>query len=253
MTSKTLMSTAAAFALAIASSAGFAAEPAAPTTAPATKPTTVPALPEAKVPDNLTGAELALRAQQAYNRGEYAVALPLYRKMAAESENLPAKLASIQERIRVSEKAVAAARAEAARRGLANVRFEARDVAAMGEEAAFDLVTAFDAIHDQARPDAVLRNIARALRPGGTFLMQDIAGSSHVHTDMANPLAPFLYSISCMHCMSVSLANGGPGLGAAWGKEVALRMLREAGFEQVRVETLPHDFLNYYYIATPKP
>jgi SAM-dependent methyltransferase len=81
----------------------------------------------------------------------------------------------------------------------------------MGAPATFDLITAFDAIHDQARPDAVLRNIAVALAPNGTFLMQDISGSSHVHTDIEHPFGPFLYTISCMHCMSVSLAAGGPG------------------------------------------
>jgi hypothetical protein len=52
-----------------------------------------------------------------------------------------------------------------------------------------------------------------------------------------------------MHCMSVSLAGGGPGLGAVWGKELALRMLAEAGFRDVRVDTLPHDPINYYYVA----
>jgi hypothetical protein len=80
--------------------------------------------------------------------------------------------------------------------------------------------------------------------------MQDIPGSSHVHTDIEHPFGPFLYTISCMHCMSVSLAAGGPGLGVMWGKEKATEMLREAGFGRVRVETLPHDPMNYFYIAT---
>jgi hypothetical protein len=51
--------------------------------------------------------------------------------------------------------------------------------------------------------------------------------------------------------MSVSLANGGPGLGAMWGRETATAMLREAGFRHIRVESLPHDVINYYYLATP--
>jgi hypothetical protein len=54
-----------------------------------------------------------------------------------------------------------------------------------------------------------------------------------------------------MHCMSVSLAGGGPGLGAAWGKELALQMLGDAGFGDVRVEQLPHDIINYYYVVIP--
>ena len=111
------------------------------------------------------------------------------------------------------------------------------------------LVTAFDAIHDQADPAGVLRNVAAALRPGGVFLMQDVRACSHVRGNLDLPLGPFVYTISCMHCMSVSLAAGGAGLGAAWGKELALTMLAEAGFGRVRVETLPHDMLNYYYVA----
>jgi 2-polyprenyl-3-methyl-5-hydroxy-6-metoxy-1,4-benzoquinol methylase len=150
----------------------------------------------------------------------------------------------------VSDEAIDLARTEACRHGLSNLRFEARDVAELGETGAYDLIMAFDAIHDQARPGDVLRGIAVALRPDGVFLMQDISGSSHLHEDVDHPFGPFLYTISCLHCMSVSLANGGPGLGAMWGKRKALEMLHEAGFTQVRVETLPHDPLNFFYIVT---
>lgn len=65
--------------------------------------------------------------------------------------------------------------------GLSNARFEVKDVTTLGEVGRYDLITAFDAIHDQARPATVLFNIATALRPERTFLMQDIAGASHVH------------------------------------------------------------------------
>ncbi|HLL40507.1 MAG TPA: hypothetical protein VK357_12700, partial [Rubrobacteraceae bacterium] len=64
------------------------------------------------------------------------------------------------------------------------------------------------------------------------------------------PIGPFLYTISTMHCMTVSLAQGGEGLGAMWGEEKAKDMLKEAGFTRVEVKQLPHDFQNYYYIAT---
>jgi 2-polyprenyl-3-methyl-5-hydroxy-6-metoxy-1,4-benzoquinol methylase len=148
-----------------------------------------------------------------------------------------------------SAEAIGAARQEAARRGLRNVRFEVQDLAVLDAQRQYDLVTAFDVIHDQAQPAAVLRNIARALKPDGIFLMQDIAMSSFVHNNVGSPLSAFIYTISCMHCMSVSLACNGAGLGAAWGREKALQMLREAGFGNVRIEELPHDNLNYYYLA----
>lgn len=147
------------------------------------------------------------------------------------------------------EEAVSAGRAEAKRQGLKNVRFETRDVSRIGDKDKFDLITAFDAIHDQAKPDIVLREIATALRPDGTFLMQDILASSHLEKNLDNPIAPFLYTISTMHCMSVSLAQGGAGLGTCWGRELAEQMLCDAGFRDITVEKLPHDDMNYYYLA----
>ncbi len=96
----------------------------------------------------------------------------------------------------------------------------------------------------------LLKGISEALRPDGVYLMQDIAGSSHVHNNMDHPLGPFLYTVSTMHCTTVSLAQGGEGLGTMWGEEKATEMLREAGFTKVEVEQLPHDFANSYYIVT---
>jgi 2-polyprenyl-3-methyl-5-hydroxy-6-metoxy-1,4-benzoquinol methylase len=153
----------------------------------------------------------------------------------------------------LSEEAVTAGRENARESELSNLRFEAKDVSTLGDSDRFDLVTAFDAIHDQAHPDVVLAGISGALRPDGVFLMQDIGGSSHVHEDRDHPAAPFLYTISCMHCMTVSLAQGGAGLGAMWGEELACRMLAEAGFGDVEVKTLPHDVMNKYFLARKSP
>jgi 2-polyprenyl-3-methyl-5-hydroxy-6-metoxy-1,4-benzoquinol methylase len=147
------------------------------------------------------------------------------------------------------EDAVQAGRTEAMSMGLKNVQFERRDVSQIGEKEKFDFITAFDAIHDQAKPDVVLREIVCALKLGGTFLMQDIRASSHLENNLDNPVATFLYTISTMHCMTVSLAQGGAGLGTCWGRELAEKMLRDAGLSNITVEKLPHDDLNYYYIA----
>ena len=145
---------------------------------------------------------------------------------------------------------IEAGRAEAERQGLTNVAFEQRDVANLGDDKSFELVCAFDAIHDQAAPDKVLSEIHRVLTDDGIFLMQDIAGSSHLENNEDHPIAPFMYTISCMHCMSVSLAQGGAGLGAMWGKELACQMLKTAGFDSTQVEQLEHDIINYYYISS---
>ncbi len=139
--------------------------------------------------------------------------------------------------------------ANASAAGLQNILFEAKDVTRLGVGETYDLITAFDAIHDQKRPASVLGGIASALRQEGWFLMQDIAGSSHHHQDREHPIGAFLYTISCMHCMSVSLAQGGDGLGAMWGRERALAMLDAAGFGSVQVHSLDHDFQNFFYVA----
>jgi 2-polyprenyl-3-methyl-5-hydroxy-6-metoxy-1,4-benzoquinol methylase len=149
----------------------------------------------------------------------------------------------------LSEEAIGRAQSDATKLGLKNISFVVKDVSNIGESEHFDLIAAFDAIHDQAKPDKVLREIAKALRPEGTFLMQDISGSSYVHKNMNHPIAPVIYTVSCMHCMTVSLAQGGAGLGAAWGEELATKMLTEAGFNKVEVKQLPHDIINSYYIA----
>ncbi len=151
--------------------------------------------------------------------------------------------------IDMSTQAIAAGRGEVSSRRLRNVNLIVGDAAELPLDSGYHLITAFDAIHDQARPARVLERVHTALSPGGVFLMQDIAGHTELADNMSNPLAPFNYTVSCMHCMSVSLAAGGPGLGAMWGREKALEMLGAAGFRDVRVETLPHDPLNLYYVA----
>jgi len=113
----------------------------------------------------------------------------------------------------LSEHGIAAARAEAEQLGLTNARFEVQDAATLDATRQYDLIMAFDSIHDQAQPTQVLKNVARSLRLDGVFLMQDIAASSNVEENLEHPLAPFLYSASVLYCMTVSLAFNGEGLG----------------------------------------
>jgi ubiquinone/menaquinone biosynthesis C-methylase UbiE len=150
----------------------------------------------------------------------------------------------------LSEEGIALARAEAALLGVKNAHFDMRDAACLDDDSRFDLVTAFDAIHDQARPQEVLNNIYRALRTPGTFLMLDTACSSDLADNLDHPLGALLYSASTAYCMSVSLAYGGPGLGTMWGKQTAARMLREAGFSQPDVKALENDVMHAVFVAS---
>jgi 2-polyprenyl-3-methyl-5-hydroxy-6-metoxy-1,4-benzoquinol methylase len=150
----------------------------------------------------------------------------------------------------VAPDAVHTARAEASRRGLRNAQFAARDAAHPFDRHAFDLVMALESIREQAQPGRVLANVAAALRRGGTLLMSDVCVSGG-DTDHGGPLETFLRTMSCMRCLPVSLATGGPGLPSTWGRADAFDLLREAGFSGIRVERLPDDPVNQYFIAIP--
>jgi SAM-dependent methyltransferase len=139
----------------------------------------------------------------------------------------------------ISEEAIDRATQEARRMGLTNARFQVLDAAALAAEPTFDLITSFDAIHDQKDPAGALACIAAALAPGGTYLMVEPRASSNLEDNIGNPFAPYIYAISLLHCMTVSLAEGGTGLGAAWGHQTARRMLEAAGFTSIEIMEAP--------------
>lgn len=149
-------------------------------------------------------------------------------------------------------------RASAVSPPLSNLHYEAMDGGALRPDwsDSFDYVTAFDAIHDQGRPDLALAEIFRVLKPGGIFSMLDIRGTSNPCKDRdavgsgGLPLPGMCYSISLLHCMPVSLnAEGGMGLGAMWGEAKAREMLAEAGFLQVDSHPIAYDPFNSHFIA----
>jgi ubiquinone/menaquinone biosynthesis C-methylase UbiE len=152
----------------------------------------------------------------------------------------------------LSSEAILFAWREAAEKKLRNVEFIVANLSDFDEKAereAFDLVTTFDAIHDQAKPLNVLKGVHRALRTHGVYLMQDIKGSSQIHKNIGHPLGSLLYTVSCMHCMTVSLAQGGEGLGAMWGEEKTREYLHEAGFRSIEKHELAHDVQNNWYVV----
>src|SRR5215208_6018084 len=149
-----------------------------------------------------------------------------------------------------SDEGLAAARAEAKAWGLTNATFVAQDVATLTARDAYDLLTIFDAIHDQAQPRRALKSMANALRPGGALLAVDVAASSNLEENMEHPMAPALYAISTTHCMTVSLAYGGEGLGAVRGEQQARALLGEAGFTIEGVKQVEGDIGNAYYICS---
>ncbi len=150
----------------------------------------------------------------------------------------------------IADAALDRARADAAANGSENIEFVTRDAAALNEPERFDLITSFDAVHDQAHPDKMLAGIYAALRPGGTYLCIEPKASSHLHENLDMPTAPMMYTISTMHCMTVSLAYGGEGLGTAWGEQLAVEKLTATGFVDIEVTGIKPDRANHYLLSS---
>nr|WP_319493954.1 methyltransferase domain-containing protein [uncultured Desulfobacter sp.] len=153
------------------------------------------------------------------------------------------------------EKALEQARVLADAMTLTNIEFINQDAAKICDVPTlcrnFDYVCAFDAIHDQSHPLAALKGVKYMLRDSGLFSMIDIKAATDIKENVDHPMAPFLYTVSLMHCMPVGLNDNGLGLGMMWGKQQAIHLLRQAGFTKVCAEDIPNDAFNLHFLCTP--
>ena len=140
------------------------------------------------------------------------------------------------------------ARARKAAVGL-DIRFEATTLDRFRSNGGFDLVTICDCIHDLADPVRTLKEIHALLKPDGTLYAVEPKAADRLE-DNLNPVATMFYGFSIFHCMTQSLARGGPGLGTCMGPAAAERLLREAGFKSFRVLEIKSQ-VNLFYAATP--
>lgn len=149
----------------------------------------------------------------------------------------------------ISSEVIAQNKKEFASAGLKNVTFEVADFTAMPAKwnAKFDYMMIYDCMHDLPHPDKAMAGIKRVLKPNSLCSMLDINTSSDMLKQTQNPVSTVLYNISLHHCMSVSLASGGVGLGTCWGTELAQKMLVEAGFSAENITVKP-DGLHVAYI-----
>lgn len=146
---------------------------------------------------------------------------------------IPVALAFPQSRFSgydVDARSLERAREKAGRAGLGDrLCFEQMAAESLPFQARFDLVMAFNCIHDMARPRAALAGIRRVLKPHGALLWSEAEVSDRLE-DNLNTFGRTLYGASTMHCLTVSLAQNGEGLGSAIGENLARSLAVEAGF-----------------------
>ncbi len=139
------------------------------------------------------------------------------------------------------------ARSQVAGGELPGVRFEHVAAESIPTEPPFDFVMSFDTIHDMVNPRAALRRIREALRSDGTYLMVEPAAGDTLEENL-NPGGALLYAMSTLHCMTVSLAHGGEGLGSAWGPQEVEALCRESGFTRFRRLDIQNPFNAFYEV-----
>jgi len=141
------------------------------------------------------------------------------------------------------------ARAAAREQGLANVELAPVAVESLvendgGVARPFDLVIAIDCIHDMARPVEALRAVRALLAPGGRVFWSEPTGS-HEPLENRNPQGRLRASLSPFHCLTVSLAEGGAGLGTIIGETGARALAAQArfgAFQKLSSQSLTQQF-----------
>jgi 2-polyprenyl-3-methyl-5-hydroxy-6-metoxy-1,4-benzoquinol methylase len=145
--------------------------------------------------------------------------------------------------------AIENARANARSRGLADrVRYEVCD-ATQGIPGTYDLMTTFDVVHDMPFPRPALKEIRKALNPGGTYFVQEINFSGDLQENIDHPLGvgAFGYAASVNYCMTQALAVGGEGTGTCMGVEKIREMMTEAGFCNFQQLEIPNNPFGLFY------
>jgi len=139
------------------------------------------------------------------------------------------------------------ARRTAAGAGLdGRVRFEVRDASDPRLEARFDLVCAFEAVHDMSHPLEGLRGIRALSVAGGSVLVAD----GRVAERFAAPggdVERLMYGFSVLHCLPAGMAaGGGAATGAALRPAMLCDLASDAGFGSVEVLPIRHDLWRFY-------
>ena len=146
---------------------------------------------------------------------------------------------------------VALARANAAAAGVDDrVTFDVRDAGDPELAGRYDLVCAFESIHDMADPVGALRTMRRLTAEGGAVLVVD-ERVGDAFTATGNDVEWMMYGWSVLHCLPVGLADGTPerpsaATGTVLRAETLHRYAAEAGFRRAEVLPIEHFFFRLY-------
>jgi len=149
----------------------------------------------------------------------------------------------------LDDASIAAARQAAAGAEVADrARFEARDAADPDIHGDYDLVMAVEMLHDVPDPVGILRTMRRLAGEHGAVLVVD-ERTEDAFTVPTTEMERFFYAFSTLHCLAVSLQNGGAGTGTVIRADTMRRYAAEAGFSSVEVLAVDHPQFVLYRLS----
>lgn len=139
------------------------------------------------------------------------------------------------------------ARANAAQHGVADrVNFQVRDAGDPALAGQYDLVTAFECVHDLSDPVGALRSMRRLAGERGTVLIVD-ERVGETFTAQGDQVEGMMYGWSILHCLPVGLADPpAVGTGTVMRAGTLRRYALEAGFREVEVLPIENFFFQFY-------
>jgi 2-polyprenyl-3-methyl-5-hydroxy-6-metoxy-1,4-benzoquinol methylase len=150
----------------------------------------------------------------------------------------------------VDEASVAAAREHAAAYGVADrVSFRLVDGRALPEAHSYDLVAAFECVHDLPDPVSVLAGARRMVRDEGTVLVMD----ERVPEEFTGPgdrVEQLMYGISMLVCLPDGLSHeGSVGTGTVMRPATLKEYAQRAGFRDLEILDIEHDMFRFYRLV----
>ena len=145
-------------------------------------------------------------------------------------------------------RSITSARKLAENAGLKNLEFVQGPADQIPQDRKYDLICSFDCIHDMVDPVGTLRAIHSVLATNGVYLWSK-PNCSHDAHENRNPIGRTFHAISPLHCMTVSLAYNGAGLGTVIGERGARELAGKVGFSKFEKLPIQNPFNQFFALG----
>lgn len=129
------------------------------------------------------------------------------------------------------------------------VHFQVRDAGDPSLAGQYDLVTAFECVHDMTNPVEALKSMHRLVKKDGSVLIVDErVGDSF--TPEGNDVEWMMYGWSILHCLPVGMTDSdAAGTGTVMRTDTLRGYATEAGFSDLEVLPIEHFFFRFYRLT----